>query len=112
VPDIQCLPPPGYDRAAAQLERNWVGKGNNPENLPFAANVKKGALVNLAQDGLYFDHLQAAVKDVSAAWLFVSWAWLTCSLSQTRPRSCDATDLDQTTALNSQSPMNHENGGE
>jgi hypothetical protein len=41
-----------------------VGKDESPESLPFVANIKKGCLVHLAQDGLFLDHLQAEVKKV------------------------------------------------
>jgi hypothetical protein len=49
---------------AAQLQRNWVGKGVNPDDqLPFAPSIKKGALIDLTQDGLYMDHLRSEVSN-------------------------------------------------
>jgi transducin (beta)-like 1 len=57
----------GYDRAAHQLQRSWMGRGNRPDDLPFSPNVTKSTLVHLVQDGLYMDHLQAQVKEVRSA---------------------------------------------
>jgi transducin (beta)-like 1 len=53
---------------AAQLQRNWVGKDVKPdEQLPFAPSIKKGALIDIVQDGLYMDHVQSQVtNEVSA----------------------------------------------
>jgi hypothetical protein len=56
--------PIGYAKTAKQLQYQWVGKDESPESLPFVANIKKGCLVHLAQDGLFLDHLQAEVKKV------------------------------------------------
>ncbi|KAF2190599.1 WD40 repeat-like protein [Zopfia rhizophila CBS 207.26] len=46
----------GYGNAALQLSRCWV---RDPESLPFAKNVGPHTLINLLQDGLWFDKLQA-----------------------------------------------------
>jgi transducin (beta)-like 1 len=49
---------------AAQLQRNWVGRSINPDDqLPFAPSIKKGALIDLAQDGLYMDHLRSEISN-------------------------------------------------
>ena len=55
------LPSPGYGNAALQLSRCWI---RDPETLPFAKNVSQHALVNLLQDGLWFDKLQAEAANV------------------------------------------------
>ncbi|KAF2016837.1 WD40 repeat-like protein [Aaosphaeria arxii CBS 175.79] len=46
----------GYGNAALQLSRCW---NRDPESLPFAKNVSQHTLINLLQDGLWFDKLQA-----------------------------------------------------
>lgn len=46
----------GYGNAALQLSRCW---NRDPEILPFAKNVSQHTLINLLQDGLWFDKLQA-----------------------------------------------------
>lgn len=51
----------GYGKTAKQLQLQWMGK-DSPEQLPFAPRVTKHCLVNMVQDGMYLDQLQAAVK--------------------------------------------------
>ncbi|KAF1962747.1 hypothetical protein CC80DRAFT_512091 [Byssothecium circinans] len=46
----------GYGNAALHLSRCWI---RDPDTLPFAPNVQPHALINLLQDGLWFDKLQA-----------------------------------------------------
>ncbi|KAF2762291.1 WD40 repeat-like protein [Pseudovirgaria hyperparasitica] len=49
----------GFGSAAVHLQKEWV---RDPQELPFASNVKKNAMVELLQDGLYLNHLEAGVK--------------------------------------------------
>ncbi|KAF2865386.1 hypothetical protein BDV95DRAFT_623896 [Massariosphaeria phaeospora] len=46
----------GYGNAAQQLSRGW---NREPDTLPFARHVAQHTLINLLQDGLWFDKLQA-----------------------------------------------------
>ncbi|KAF2749195.1 hypothetical protein M011DRAFT_475926 [Sporormia fimetaria CBS 119925] len=57
----------GYGNAALQLSRCW---NRNPDSLPFAKNVKEHELVNLLQDGLWFDKTQAEVTGTSPRYNF------------------------------------------
>ncbi|KAF2803502.1 uncharacterized protein BDZ99DRAFT_526429 [Mytilinidion resinicola] len=50
----------GFGNAAVQLSRSWY---HNPDRLPFAKHVSSHALIHILQDGLWFDKLQAEVKD-------------------------------------------------
>ena len=51
----------GYGNAALHLSRCWI---RDPQALPFARDVQPHALVNLLQDGLWFDKLQAEAANV------------------------------------------------
>ncbi|KAF2789861.1 hypothetical protein K505DRAFT_88540 [Melanomma pulvis-pyrius CBS 109.77] len=57
----------GYGNAALQLSRCWI---RDPETLPFAKNVSQHALVNLLQDGLWFDKLQSEAANVDQRYHF------------------------------------------
>ncbi|KAF2708487.1 hypothetical protein K504DRAFT_477829 [Pleomassaria siparia CBS 279.74] len=57
----------GYGNAALQLSRCWI---RDPETLPFAKNVSQHTLVNLLQDGLWFDKLQAEAANVDQRYHF------------------------------------------
>ena len=61
----------GYLRAADRLKRSWLGTspGAEPDRLPFARNVKKHALIELVQDGLFLDQLEATAKNVRHAFI-------------------------------------------
>ncbi|QDS73844.1 hypothetical protein FKW77_006597 [Venturia effusa] len=60
----------GYGKTAKQLQYQWVGTTETPESLPFVANIKKGCLIHLAQDGLFLDQLQAEVKKTQRQYNF------------------------------------------
>ncbi|ORX89858.1 WD40-repeat-containing domain protein [Clohesyomyces aquaticus] len=50
----------GFGYAAAHLSKQWLPK---PEELPFAKNVPRLALVHILQDGLYLDQIQSETTD-------------------------------------------------
>ncbi len=52
----------GYGDAARQLSREW---NRSPESLPFAKDVKSHTLINIIQDGLWVDKLQANIHQAS-----------------------------------------------
>jgi hypothetical protein len=54
----------GYGKTAKQLQYQWMGREQSPDQLPFAHTIKKSCLIHMAQDGLLLDHLQAEVKKV------------------------------------------------
>jgi transducin (beta)-like 1 len=53
----------GYGNAALHLSRCWI---RDPQTLPFARDVQPHTLVNLLQDGLWLDTLQAEAAHVRA----------------------------------------------
>lgn len=53
----------GYGNAALHLSRCWI---RDPQALPFARHVQPHTLINLLQDGLWFDKLQAEAANVRA----------------------------------------------
>ncbi|CAI6255220.1 unnamed protein product [Periconia digitata] len=57
----------GYGNAALHLSRCW---NRDPDSLPFAPNVQPHTLVNLLQDGLWFDKLQAEAGNVDQRYRF------------------------------------------
>ncbi|OCK79646.1 WD40 repeat-like protein [Lepidopterella palustris CBS 459.81] len=57
----------GYGNAALQLSRSWI---RDPETLPFAKNVTAHTLINILQDGLWFDKLQADVSQSQRRYRF------------------------------------------
>ncbi|PVI07220.1 hypothetical protein DM02DRAFT_513303 [Periconia macrospinosa] len=57
----------GYGNAALHLSRCW---NRDPEALPFAPNVQPHTLVNLLQDGLWFDKLQAEAGNCEQRYRF------------------------------------------
>ncbi|KIW01097.1 uncharacterized protein PV09_07384 [Verruconis gallopava] len=60
----------GYGKTAKQLQYQWMGRDESPEQLPFARNIQKSCLIHLAQDGLLLDHLQAEVKKINRQYVF------------------------------------------
>jgi len=85
----------GYGNAALHLSRCWV---RDPETLPFAKNVQPHTLVNLVQDGLWFDKLQAEAANVR-----MSPPHDTLSADHNRPSS--ATTLAATMATRTRCAM-------
>ncbi|KAF2447123.1 hypothetical protein P171DRAFT_462358 [Karstenula rhodostoma CBS 690.94] len=57
----------GYGNAALHLSRCWI---RDPQTLPFARDVQPHTLVNLLQDGLWFDKLQAEAANVDQRYHF------------------------------------------
>lgn len=64
----------GYGKTAKQLQYQWMGREQSPEELPFSKNIKKSCLVYLVQDALLLDQLQAEVKHVG----FACWVQYHC----------------------------------
>ncbi|KAL5407163.1 hypothetical protein PMIN03_007326 [Paraphaeosphaeria minitans] len=57
----------GYGNAALHLSRCWI---RDPQTLPFARDVHPHTLVNLLQDGLWFDKLQSEAANVDQRYHF------------------------------------------
>ncbi|KAL1606730.1 hypothetical protein SLS60_004137 [Paraconiothyrium brasiliense] len=57
----------GYGNAALHLSRCWI---RDPQTLPFARDVQPHTLINLLQDGLWFDKLQAEAANVEQRYHF------------------------------------------
>ena len=62
---LRYLQENGHENAAKAFYRDWdrPDEYQDPENLPFAHHVRQHELVNIIQDGLFHDQLQATVSD-------------------------------------------------
>lgn len=62
---LRYLQEAGHESAARALYQDWhrPSEYRDPETLPFAAVVKQNELVNIIQDGLFHDQLQASVTN-------------------------------------------------
>lgn len=72
----------GLDNAAKALYQDWhrPNEYRDPESLPFAPVVKQHELVNIIQDGLFHDQLQASVTNQTRRFQLIE-------SSQSRPPS-------------------------
>ncbi|KAL1297984.1 hypothetical protein AAFC00_006491 [Neodothiora populina] len=64
---LRYLQEAGHENAAKALHQDWhrPDEYHDPEKLPFASQVKQFELVNIIQDGLFHDRLQAHVTKQS-----------------------------------------------
>jgi len=60
---LRYLQENGHENAAKAFYRDWdrADEYRDPENLPFARDVRQHELVNIIQDGLFHDQMQAKV---------------------------------------------------
>lgn len=64
---LRYLQESGHENAAKALYQDWNRETEygDPESLPFAPVVNQHELVNIIQDGLYYDQIQASVANTN-----------------------------------------------
>lgn len=88
---LRYLQEAGHENAAKALHQDWHRpvEYNDPEKLPFAQQVKQFELVNIIQDGLFHDQLQAQVTKQTPRFSLIQAARLPQSQSTTRTSTAE-----------------------